>query len=115
MATPNKASSIYFVYISFQILFDVDCLRNWVLKASNDNEEWVTIRRHKNDEALNAAFATASWEIEVLFSLRMCFNLLAGRGWPVALLPHCADWTQQLVAQLSSRVERRALRRALPV
>jgi hypothetical protein len=41
-----------------------DCLRNWVLKASNDNEEWVTLKRHKNDECLNSPFATNSWVLD---------------------------------------------------
>eukprot|EP01128_Nolandella_sp_AFSM9_P002606 TRINITY_DN12979_c0_g1_i1.p1 TRINITY_DN12979_c0_g1~~TRINITY_DN12979_c0_g1_i1.p1 ORF type:complete len:436 (-),score=58.32 TRINITY_DN12979_c0_g1_i1:54-1361(-) len=42
-----------------------DCLRNWVIKGSNDNVEWVTLRRHKFDESLNGPFAASSWELEM--------------------------------------------------
>jgi len=35
-----------------------------VLTASNDNQEWVTLRRHKQEESLNGPFATASWDVE---------------------------------------------------
>lgn len=41
-----------------------DCLRNWVLTASNDAHDWVTLKRHKMDESLNGPFATSSWDVE---------------------------------------------------
>eukprot|EP00027_Filamoeba_sp_ATCC50430_P014998 CAMPEP_0168573390 /NCGR_PEP_ID=MMETSP0413-20121227/18504_1 /TAXON_ID=136452 /ORGANISM="Filamoeba nolandi, Strain NC-AS-23-1" /LENGTH=485 /DNA_ID=CAMNT_0008606627 /DNA_START=66 /DNA_END=1523 /DNA_ORIENTATION=- len=40
-----------------------DALRNWTLQGSNDGKNWIVLRRHVNDVALNAPFATASWPV----------------------------------------------------
>jgi len=40
-----------------------DCLRHWVLKASDDATNWVTLERHQDDKSLNSNFATHSWDI----------------------------------------------------
>lgn len=40
-----------------------DALRNWTLQGSNDGKNWVLLRRHVNETALNSNFATASFEI----------------------------------------------------
>eukprot|EP01125_Pyxidicula_operculata_P007937 TRINITY_DN2680_c0_g1_i1.p1 TRINITY_DN2680_c0_g1~~TRINITY_DN2680_c0_g1_i1.p1 ORF type:complete len:712 (+),score=119.45 TRINITY_DN2680_c0_g1_i1:29-2164(+) len=41
-----------------------DCLRNWVLKASDDNIKWTTLMRHSNDRSLSGNWSTHSWLIE---------------------------------------------------
>jgi len=40
-----------------------DCLRHWVLKASDDATNWLTLERHQDDKSLNSNFATHSWDI----------------------------------------------------
>eukprot|EP01127_Copromyxa_protea_P019762 TRINITY_DN648_c0_g1_i1.p1 TRINITY_DN648_c0_g1~~TRINITY_DN648_c0_g1_i1.p1 ORF type:complete len:460 (-),score=44.09 TRINITY_DN648_c0_g1_i1:86-1444(-) len=40
-----------------------DCLRIWLLLASNDNSNWKVLSRHKDDKFLNSAFATHTWKI----------------------------------------------------
>lgn len=40
-------------------------LRNWELQGSNDGSEWVTLRKHEDDDSLLlTGFSTASWPVE---------------------------------------------------
>lgn len=41
-----------------------DCLRNWVLQASDDGQSWNVISRHRDEKALDYNFATHSWSVE---------------------------------------------------
>jgi len=40
-----------------------DALRNWTLQGSVNGKDWVVLKRHINDMALNSNFATASFPI----------------------------------------------------
>ena len=44
--------------------WDAEALRNWRLEASNDGHNWVVLRTHTDDNALNGKGSTASWPIE---------------------------------------------------
>ena len=40
-------------------------IRNWELQGSNDDQEWVTLRKHEGDTSLAAMpMSTADWPIE---------------------------------------------------
>lgn len=43
--------------------FKADSLRTWDLQGSTNGESWVLLRRHPNDPALNARYATHIWKI----------------------------------------------------
>jgi len=40
-----------------------DSLRTWDFQGSIDGNQWVLLRRHTNDTALNGPFATHTWPI----------------------------------------------------
>eukprot|EP00954_Amorphochlora_amoebiformis_P001562 119973-Amorphochlora_amoeboformis.AAC.2 len=46
--------------------FHQECLRNWKLEASNDGQEWVTLKEHVNDTKIVGKNCTATWPIKVL-------------------------------------------------
>lgn len=39
-------------------------LRSWLFQGSNDNENWITLKRHENDHSLNRGGATKTWNID---------------------------------------------------
>merc|ERR1719181_1526210 len=41
-----------------------ECLRNWILEASNDEKHWTPIKAHKGDTGLNGIGGTCTWPIE---------------------------------------------------
>eukprot|EP01084_Bolivina_argentea_P223891 378710_1 len=43
--------------------YDNECLRNWILQASNDGKIWVTIKRHVADTSLSGKGSTYTWPI----------------------------------------------------
>lgn len=43
--------------------FKADSLRTWDLQASNDGINWKILKKHSNDQSLNAPFAVFSWPI----------------------------------------------------
>jgi hypothetical protein len=45
--------------------WDTEALRNWVLEASNDEQTWVVLREHIDDNALNGKGDTASWSLSL--------------------------------------------------
>lgn len=48
-----------------------NCLRNWKLEASNDEQTWTTLKVHSNDSSLPASkFSTAAWPIEASVGFR---------------------------------------------
>jgi hypothetical protein len=44
--------------------WDAEALRNWRLEGSNDGHNWVILRTHTDDPALNGKGSTATWPIE---------------------------------------------------
>eukprot|EP01133_Synstelium_polycarpum_P002524 gene2524-2885_t len=52
-----------------------DCLRNWLLQASEDANEWFNISRHTNEPYLNANFASHSFAVQCSASYRF-FRIL---------------------------------------
>jgi len=44
--------------------WDTECLRNWVLEASNDLKKFKTIIEHKQDKGLNGKGGTFTWELD---------------------------------------------------
>lgn len=44
--------------------WDTECLRNWILQASNDGVHWVTIKKHEDDTALAEKGASHTWPIQ---------------------------------------------------
>lgn len=43
--------------------FRSDSLRTWDLQGSINGENWILCRRHANDQALNAGYATHTWKL----------------------------------------------------
>lgn len=43
--------------------WNTEALRNWVLEASNNGINWVTLSEHTNDTSLNSIGATHTWAI----------------------------------------------------
>ena len=46
------------------ISWDTECLRNWILQASNDGIRWVTVKKHEEDTSLNEKGATHTWPVQ---------------------------------------------------
>ena len=44
--------------------WDTECLRNWILQASNDGIHWVTVKKHEEDSALSEKGATHTWPVQ---------------------------------------------------
>ncbi|ETO35939.1 hypothetical protein RFI_01125, partial [Reticulomyxa filosa] len=44
--------------------WDTECLRNWILQASNDGVHWVTVKKHEDDQGLNEKGATHTWPVQ---------------------------------------------------
>eukprot|EP00497_Spongosphaera_streptacantha_P000248 TRINITY_DN1160_c1_g1_i1.p1 TRINITY_DN1160_c1_g1~~TRINITY_DN1160_c1_g1_i1.p1 ORF type:complete len:203 (-),score=13.02 TRINITY_DN1160_c1_g1_i1:4-612(-) len=44
--------------------WDTECLRNWVLEASQDGQTFRTIKEHSNDESLKGKGDTATWSLD---------------------------------------------------
>lgn len=53
-----------------------DCLRNWVVQASNDNKNWIVLSRHKEDKSLDSNYATHTWCITSLTKPFRYFRIL---------------------------------------
>eukprot|EP01083_Nonionella_stella_P159539 520531_1 len=47
--------------------WNVEALRYWVLEGSIDGVEWIVIKRHRNDRALNRKGKAASWSLNSEF------------------------------------------------
>jgi ankyrin repeat protein len=43
--------------------YRADSLRTWDFQGSTDGAHWMLLRRHSNDESLNAAFGIHSWRV----------------------------------------------------
>lgn len=46
------------------ISWDTECLRNWILQASNDGIHWVTVKKHEEDGALSEKGGTHTWPVQ---------------------------------------------------
>jgi hypothetical protein len=44
--------------------WDTECLRHWVLEASNDGVTWDALRVHRGDEGLKKAGSSFTWPLE---------------------------------------------------
>ncbi|ETO36723.1 hypothetical protein RFI_00341, partial [Reticulomyxa filosa] len=44
--------------------WDTECLRNWILQASNDGVHWVTVKKHEDDQGLNEKGASHTWPVQ---------------------------------------------------
>eukprot|EP01084_Bolivina_argentea_P242609 406942_1 len=43
---------------------DTECLRNWILQASNDGIHWVTVKKHEEDSSLSEKGAAHTWPVQ---------------------------------------------------
>lgn len=50
--------------LSFANDFGSSQPKNWVIEASNDNQNWIEIDRHQNDQTLNKSSIVGSFEIQ---------------------------------------------------
>eukprot|EP01084_Bolivina_argentea_P250100 418904_1 len=44
--------------------WDTECLRNWILQASNDGIHWVTVKKHEEDSSLSEKGAAHTWPVQ---------------------------------------------------
>jgi len=49
--------------IRHYLSWDSECLRNWVIEASNDGRTWDIVRRHNKDESLKLKGEMATWPL----------------------------------------------------
>ena len=43
---------------------DIECIRNWEFRGSNDGENWETIKQHKNDKTFQRKGQIATFKVE---------------------------------------------------